>query len=105
MIIMNGENSWTLQVHASRGFRLLLRRSLWIDACTVAAVMLIELLGVYLAGGIKFATSPLRDPVREWLGQWYLIHLCACNRPNSIFVGHLFTRGCLIPLSRRGQSM
>lgn len=71
-IISVSENApMSFQQRFVRGIRLLLRPSLWIDASVVGAVMLVELLGVYLAGGIRFAAPPLRDPVREWLGLWY----------------------------------
>lgn len=60
----------TLRERFIRGLRLLIRASLWIDAALVGAVMLIELLGVYLAGGTKFSAAPLRDPIREWIGEW-----------------------------------
>ncbi len=50
---------------------LALRPSLILDTVIVAIVLLIELLGVYVAGAIKhegdIAPQPLIDPVKEWV--------------------------------------
>jgi hypothetical protein len=49
---------------------LLIRKSLWIDTLIVAIVMLIELFGVYVAGGMVYEAKSLLDPFRNWIGDW-----------------------------------
>jgi hypothetical protein len=52
------------------GWLLLIRPSLWVDTLIVAIVMLIELFGVYVAGGVIYEHKALYDPFRDWIADW-----------------------------------
>ncbi len=73
IILFHSMDSRQGRSRLKEAYLLAFRPSLWIDIVIVAVVMLIELFGVYIAGGIIYEAPPLRDPFREWIGEWYAI--------------------------------